>query len=79
MKFDAGRQQDLRDIEHAIRTSDNPKEIAAAKSAKQAILREAQNKKVVAARQWVANERAHGRHENVRNFLEDVEKGRIKT
>lgn len=77
-KLDPGRQQDVLDCLMAIRTSTNPKEVAAARRALKIIYAEYANARLRDARKWLMAEKRMGRHENVKNFYEDIERDKKK-
>lgn len=77
-KLDPGRQQDVFDCLFAIRTSKRPEEVMAAKKALRTIYKEYENRTLRDARRWIMNEKKQGRHENVKNFYEDVERDKKK-
>lgn len=77
-KLDVGRQQDVLDCIVAIRTSKNPKEVKAARRALNIIYREYADARLRDARKWLMAEKKMGRHENVKNLYEDIERDKTK-
>lgn len=73
-KLDVGRQADVIQCLSTIKNSNNPKEVAMARRSLQVIYREYNDSVLRDARRWLMKERAQGRHENVKNFYEDVER-----
>jgi hypothetical protein len=72
MSFDDGRKKDIEELQRVLRTSNNPKEIAMAKSSLAKIDRERWDTNVVARRKWMLHELKQGRVENVRGIQSEM-------
>lgn len=77
-KLDEGRKHDVIQCLVAIRTSPKPHVVAKARQTLATIYKEQRDPVLRDARKWYINEKAHGRYENAKNFLESVEKQKDK-
>jgi hypothetical protein len=62
----------------AIRTSKDPEEVRAARKALRIIYAEYADTKLRDVRKWMMNEKKQGRHDNVKNLYEDIERDKKK-